>query len=372
MSIITFTRKPEVRALFDEFVGKTKPLPKIPIKAPPLTENYQKVGTAFDYLLRLRLQQKFPHAKSSRWIAEKGLDRIPIGIGTVDGDLPDEEDFREVYRRKDLATEYAEDARVYARAFLRTGNLTDDLLIAMLRLSDLDAAFRVGCSKINWTMFGGFDPKDVEDLRALFTLAENVDFRAEKGCILNPTFNDASMLVGGADADIILDSTIIDIKTTKDLRLERRDLYQLLGYYLLLRLDGVCTSKIECVAMPFEEKTRIFYEETISPILNAAIYFPRYGYLHSHIIEKLIPNQSLNELTLRFVELACPAKPKRQKYWRQFQGTLANSIRESVPPELTTKIIKTKPSSKKKTSHPADGAMKAKKKLPAAKTRPNR
>ena len=39
-------------------------------------------------------------------------------------------------------------------------------------------------------------------------------FKSEK-CYLNPTFGDASNLVGGADADIILDDMLIDIKTTK-------------------------------------------------------------------------------------------------------------------------------------------------------------
>jgi hypothetical protein len=32
---------------------------------------------------------------------------------------------------------------------------------------------------------------------------------------LNPDFGFASKLVGGADADIVLDSTLIDIKTVK-------------------------------------------------------------------------------------------------------------------------------------------------------------
>ena len=53
--------------------------------------------------------------------------------------------------------------------------------------------------------------------------------------ILNPTF-EGSPDVGGADADLILDGCLIDIKTTinpTDLREWTRSLYQLIGYALL-------------------------------------------------------------------------------------------------------------------------------------------
>ncbi len=356
MSLTNLVREPVIRALFDEYIGDTKKLPKASIKAPPLTENYQKVGTAFDYLLRLHLQRKFPQARSSEWIAEEGLRKLSWGIGF----LPDDEKFRENDKRLRLATEYLEDARVYARAFLRTGNLTDDLLAATLRLSDFDAIYRVGSKKMNWETFGHYDSKDVDDLRALYVVAENVNFHADRGCILNPAFNDASKLVGGADADVILDSSIIEIKTTKDLRLDRRDLYQLLGYYLLLRLDGICTSGVVSFSVPCEETTRIMYEETISPILNAAIYFPRYGYMYSHVVEEILPKKNLTAFALRFVELICPGKPRRQKYWREFQGTLANTIRETVPAELTTKLIKTRPRSKVKAARITKGSANSK------------
>lgn len=50
---------------------------------------------------------------------------------------------------------------------------------------------------------------------------------------LNPTF-DGSALIGGADADLIVDGCLIEIKTTvKPETLPRDVLYQLLGYVLL-------------------------------------------------------------------------------------------------------------------------------------------
>ena len=49
---------------------------------------------------------------------------------------------------------------------------------------------------------------------------------------LNPTF-DGSLDVGGADADLIVNGTLIDIKTTKERRIRPDWIQQLLGYVLL-------------------------------------------------------------------------------------------------------------------------------------------
>lgn len=49
---------------------------------------------------------------------------------------------------------------------------------------------------------------------------------------LNPTF-EGSKDIGGADADLILDDYLIDIKTTVNPRVDPQWLYQLLGYVLL-------------------------------------------------------------------------------------------------------------------------------------------
>lgn len=49
---------------------------------------------------------------------------------------------------------------------------------------------------------------------------------------LNPTFK-RSRAVGGADGDLIIDSTLFEVKTTKSQRPDRDWIYQLLGYVLL-------------------------------------------------------------------------------------------------------------------------------------------
>ena len=50
--------------------------------------------------------------------------------------------------------------------------------------------------------------------------------------ILNPNF-EGSFAVGGADADLIVDGTLIDIKSTIARKVDRNWLWQLMGYVLL-------------------------------------------------------------------------------------------------------------------------------------------
>lgn len=54
---------------------------------------------------------------------------------------------------------------------------------------------------------------------------------------LNPNFGSYSRLIGGADADLIVDSVLIDIKTKKSFSITQQDLWQLIGYLLLDRDD---------------------------------------------------------------------------------------------------------------------------------------
>jgi hypothetical protein len=57
-------------------------------------------------------------------------------------------------------------------------------------------------------------------------------------CLLNPVFK-ASRLVVGADADLVVDDMLIEVKTTGESRVSREQFNQLLGYYILYLLGGV-------------------------------------------------------------------------------------------------------------------------------------
>ena len=77
------------------------------------------------------------------------------------------------------------------------------------------------------------EPQWIEDLSSLSWAFhdEHEDFLYQLA-ILNPTF-EGSRDTGGADADLILDGCLTDIKTTINPKLKANWLYQLLGYVLL-------------------------------------------------------------------------------------------------------------------------------------------
>jgi len=95
----------------------------------------------------------------------------------------------------------------------------------------------------------------------MLSLLPEEHFRAKKRCVLNPTFGRGSSLVGGADGDLIIDDTLIDIKTTKHLTFDREFFNQLIGYYVLSRIGGID----DCAR---------------GEIKHVAIYYARYGVLH--------------------------------------------------------------------------------------------
>ncbi len=253
MSLTTFLAKPDVRAKFSSEFAKPKLQVKREIVAPPLTKRYSLVGTAFDYLMRFHIEYLNPQfIKKQGWIAEAALHL-----------LSDE------FLEKGEAI--VAKAKTNLNCFLETGKYDDELLKSALLLAGLDPIFRAG---VGQEYIGLIDEQDVQDLRKLISAIDLQIFKAEKYCLLNPTFGKASLLVGGADADLIIDGSIIEIKTTKSLELTRDYFNQLIGYYILYMLGGI-------------------NGERCSPeISKLAIYFSRYAYFHVIEIDEIISHES--------------------------------------------------------------------------------
>ena len=74
---------------------------------------------------------------------------------------------------------------------------------------------------------------DIDDLYNLINAAAHtLENLFSKPIIANPTFT-GSIDVGGADADLIIENCLLEIKTTKNTSLDKEMVYQLLGYVLL-------------------------------------------------------------------------------------------------------------------------------------------
>ena len=270
MSLTSFLKDTENQDVRNEL--KTKFLRpqfnlKIDIKAPPLTRNGGIVGTAFDYLFRSNLKYIHPKHKfdETGWVADRAFIVLKTKFGK-----------KKLYCEplKILKRKYKE-AKVNFELYHKTGEATDAVIDSSIFLAKLDLYTRSGYLDTN---YDNCSQLDIQDIRAMLSVINPETFKINKRCWLNPVFG-GSAFVGGADADadVIIDDTLIDIKTTKHLKLNRSDLNQIICYYILSLMGGV-----NC-------------KENDIPIKNIGIYFARYGELWTVPLSGLGETQTFHD-----------------------------------------------------------------------------
>jgi hypothetical protein len=247
---MSLTSKLKQKDIFDKF-KETFKIPEIDseeIICPPMTKNYPLIGTAFDYLLRFVLEKKNPLAIKRKWIAEEALNML-------------EKNSNEYLIVKSII----QNSKKFYEEYLESGIITNELISSSIKLAKVDSIYRAGF----------FDPdmekveeNDIIDLKNLVDTIPLDKFNSRKKCFLNPHFGEASQRIGGADADLIIDNTLIDIKTTKYFSINEDYYYQLIGYYIL-SLRGKINNKYDNLR-----------------IENVAIYFSRYGKIISFPVKK--------------------------------------------------------------------------------------
>jgi len=210
------------------------------IKVPPPVTISREVrrltGTAFDYLLRFYLEKLDRSAISGKWVAEASL-------ALLEHKPSERQNAKE-------AQKIVKAARELHASYLKRKDKEppDETLIRVaIELAQLDPVYRGR----QWVRQGA-DNRLVDDLRNLVASVPLDDFKAAHVCVLNPTFGAASRLVGGADADLFIDTTLIEIKTSKYLTETTEDAFpQLVGYYLLSCIGGIdgCEEKASGVAI---------------------------------------------------------------------------------------------------------------------------
>jgi len=268
MSLTSFLNdNADVREAFRKEFEKPRMAVKKDLVAPPFTENYSQVGTAFDYLLRFYVQ------RHNRNTIDKGYWVAELSVDLLVGD-------RKLQTR---AQKIVDDARRHLAEYLRTDQMTDALVKSALLLAGLDPIYRAG---LGHDKIGLVNTDDMRDLGNLISAVDPNIFSAKSLCLVNPTFGRASALVGGADADLVIDDAIIDIKTTVNPSLSRHGFDQLLGYYVLHEIGGVGELR------PKPKITKV------------AIYFSRHAHLYDFQLKHLIDPKTFPRFVDWFKERA--------------------------------------------------------------------
>lgn len=250
MSLTSFLKQPHFREKFKQEFPKPSLKIKREILAPPLTEDNRLIGTAFDYLLRFKIKQLNPQAWSGDWVAERAIELMVRGKG------------EDAYQKGNQVISKIK--KPYLE-FLETGEITDDLIESALSLSKFDLFYRI--RKFDKTQT---DARHVQDLRGLIEQFDPNIFPSEGKISLNPEFGLGSIIVGGADADLVIGDLLIDVKTISTLELKRDDFNQLIGYYALSKIDQIDGT------------------DRKQEIKRIGIYFSRYAYLHVIEVDQVI------------------------------------------------------------------------------------
>lgn len=271
MSLTSFLKDAdEVRIVLDQTFDKPEFEISKERRAEPRTTNYALIGTAFDYVLRFWLEKQYTTTESKPWVAHQGLNLTRIM--SMETTTEDGQEFDEVMAT--IEQRHLE--------YLDTGEMTDELLASTLDLARFDWVYRSGRPPEN---LGEAQAGDIEDLRRLYEIIPQDEFLGASHILLNPTFGSASNLVSGADADIVLDETLIDIKTVKDLTLKVDYWRQLVGYLVLADLAGD-----ELAEMPrFSE---------------VGIYFARHGILWRSSATEIYEHEKYEQFKTWFREKA--------------------------------------------------------------------
>lgn len=189
---------------------------------PPRSSRQSLIGTAFDYLLRIEIERRFPLAKRRPWVAQ--AIRFPGFRSNLSAQV------------KVQATSILDSLDPVLEKHRTTGLVEKQTLQAVLRLAQLDHLVR---SDARPREFGTVYLSDMRELSAMLDIVPWDDLAPKRECVLNPTFGRASTAIGGADADLFVDQCLLEIKTTAQPTLDPNYLLQLVGYYALASLGGI-------------------------------------------------------------------------------------------------------------------------------------
>ncbi|MGD0339917.1 MAG: hypothetical protein ABSB78_14145 [Bacteroidota bacterium] len=264
------------------------------IKINPRSNNSSIIGTAFDYLLRFEIKRRYKNAVMEPWLAEGVLQvrrqkkRIEDDMGPVYNNMFPVKDNKKSYIEevfnefRKIVGESKEAVNKYIHCEEPSMEVQISLADYAIRLAKIDIFYRSGYLDPEIEEVDQNDKQDLVDLLSIVPFG--VLINSEK-VILNPGFGESTLLVDGADADLITGDLLVDIKTTSSPLIKPYYLDQLLGYYFLARLEN--------------------HNNPNYPVINrVGLYFSRHGYLWKMSTSIWINNPLFSETEEWFIKKA--------------------------------------------------------------------
>jgi hypothetical protein len=281
----------ELRAIYPARAIK----PKNELLLPATHKNSSQIGIAFDYLFRIHLarQHKFRHPHimwevdqiarvlsshndfvySGRKIAGYRMDNLQKGLGV---------------KRIVWSLEVLKQAKVLAADYHSHGNLTDDFLSVMFKISYLEMVVRSRKEEyLDPDLINSNDQLAINELRQLFELARTSRLKVANNLFLSPRIS-SDFLTQGASPDLYVDDWLCDIKVVSRFGDTYRWTDQLILYAALAKLAG------------FDIRRTDYWNSLHNgwrywPNLNGvAVYFARHGEWVAIPMADLVSNRSLN------------------------------------------------------------------------------
>lgn len=265
------------------------------------------VGTAFDYLARFQIGQFIcDPGVTEDLVAYKAIPKL----NRVMDMYIDQKPVREWKDKIDsfLHDKSASISSIYTEAF---------------RLSRLEHVFRAPIRKeyiqIDDLLHGTPPQEIIQELDGLMGLFEQrflipEIITPESEVIFNPHFGAASFLVEGADADIYIDGTLYDFKTTKKDGYARKDILELMGYYFLN----------EFAIRTMSDENGFPYKDM--DIMRVSLYKARFGELEYFDVGEKLSTED-KELTIQ--ELANYFQPHEKNLYFNIMGD-NNAVKERL------------------------------------------
>jgi len=151
------------------------------------------------------------------------------------------------------------------------------------------------------TNLGEYDDGDIIDCIQLIETLNSSEALTGDEVYLNPVFGTASQLVKGADADVILDGTLVDVKVTKKSTFKADYWRQLVGYMTLADIHATLHKEGVYEELEFGDNRDW---ESLPEITEFSVYFARHGELVTHPAEVVYDTDHYPEFRSWFVDTA--------------------------------------------------------------------